>query len=880
VGKVPSGTVTFLFTDIESSSRRWETVPDEMSRALVRHDELVRGAIERHGGHVFATGGDGFAAAFARADDAAAAARDAQRALAGEDGGRGLDLRVRMGMHTGIADERGGDYFGPAVNRAARIMAAGHGGQVLASLATVSTLSDAAGVTDLGMHRLRDLLAPEHLFSIDGDPADHPPLRTLDAHDHNLQVLRSAVFGLDDIVDDVVRELDAHGMLTLTGVGGVGKTRLALESAARMMADHDVTRFVDLGLVADEADVIGAVADSLRLEAADLEAVVSYLGVRRSLLVLDNCEHVLDGVRDVLDVVLRRCPDCAVLATSREPLGVDGEHVRPVRSLPLDRAVELFIARSAAVRPEPAFDDAASRRHIEEICARLDGIPLAIELAAARVTHMSPADIAAHLDERFSLLSGGRRRARQRHQTLQATMDWSYDLLDADERSLLRTLAVFTGGFDAQAAAAVWGHGLLETLDVLGALIDRSLLSIVPVGDTSRYTILETVRLYAQERLVSEGEAEPRRTAHAAHYLDQLRALATDDLVTRTVLYSNYSRTDGTDLENHLAALDWFDEIGQLGRVAEMAWRVTLAHHNSRWVDDRNRYLGRHDVIDRCDQADHALYLAASTLNANAGGRWHDQLRFATLGLGTATGTLRVLLLIQASNAASIVQPDLVADLTDEALRIAGDEAIRLVVRNRQVGDLLVAKGELDRAHDALHEIRAEVHRVVPTDRWRARLDELPFIELILGHHDHILEAPSEARTTWSEGRRQCALAVIEATAGNSITSAGHLVRAADELDAGVRLLEHDFTIAAALCAVHLGQPEHACRLLASVPLRVMTHGSFQLLLHSRRLVRAELDHDTVAAIRAEMTDVDPTAIRREELVRLRAIADVSAASI
>jgi hypothetical protein len=266
-------------------------------------------------------------------------------------------------------------------------------------------LSDARGLTDLGRHRLRDLLAPEHLFLVDGRLSDHPPLRTLDVHDHNLPVLRSAVFGIEETIADVEAKLAVHGMVTLTGMGGVGKTRLALEVAARAMADHEVTRFVDLSRVADGVNVVRIVGESLGVEAPDLDAIVSYLAVRDSLLVIDNCEHVIDAVCDVIDRVLGRCPGCAVLATSREPLGVDGEHVQPVRSLPLDRAVELFVDRAAAVRPDLTLDDESSRGHIEEICTRLDGIPLALELAAARVTHMTPADIAARLDERFVLLS-------------------------------------------------------------------------------------------------------------------------------------------------------------------------------------------------------------------------------------------------------------------------------------------------------------------------------------------------------------------------------------------------------------------------------------------------------------------------------------------
>jgi hypothetical protein len=448
-------------------------------------------------------------------------------------------------------------------------------------------------------------------------------------------------------------------------------------------------------------------------------------------------------------------------------------------------------------------------------------------------------------------------------------MDWSYELLDADEQSLLRTVAVFAGGFDAEAAAAVWDRQLFETLDVLGALVDWSLLLPGPAADTSRFALLETVRLYAQERLMSEGEAQRRRAAHADHYLGRLRSLDAEGLVRNTLLYSNFWPSGISDLENHLAALDWFDDAGQLDRVAEMAWRVALAHGNLTWADEPDRYLGRRDVIDGCDTPDRTSYLAASAVNANVFGRWQDQLDFATLGLDTATGPVRVLLLMMAFNTASIQGPDVVTRLADEALRLADDEDVRRVLRARRIGDELIMTGQLDRAHDALHELRNETM----SSGGRAWVwDDLVFVELILGHDDHVIEAASKPEEIMWPGRLDAALAVIAARAGDQPASAEHLVRAAASLDTGIRLLEHDFTIAAALCSVHLGEPEHACRLLTAVPGLFRTEASYALLIHTRRLVREHLDHDTVAAIRAEMADVDPTAVRRQELLRLRAI--------
>ncbi|HYL53295.1 MAG TPA: adenylate/guanylate cyclase domain-containing protein, partial [Acidimicrobiia bacterium] len=529
----PSGTVTFLFTDIEGSTRLWESDPDAMRSALAVHDEILRAAIERHAGFVFATGGDGFAVAFARAADAVGAAADAQRALQARE----LPA-VRMGVHVGEAAERDGDYFGPAVNRTARLMAIAHGGQVVVSGA-VAPLVDGVELRDLGEHRLRDLSRPErvHQLVVDGLPDEFPDLRSLDTRPTNLPTQLTSFIGRDEdvkVVEELVRE---HRLLTLTGVGGVGKTRLAVQVAAEMLPEFEAGAWLcELAAAEEEDALVDVVATVLgarpRSGMSLLESVVEFLRPKELLLVVDNCEHVIDRASELVDAVLSGCPSVRVLATSREGLGIPGEKLSAVRSLatpardaPLAdiaaaAAVQLFVDRAQLAASGFALDS-TNAGAVLEICRRLDGIPLAIELAAARVTSMSPGDIAALLDERFRLLTGGRRRAVERHHTLRATVDWSYALLSEIERAVFDRLGVFAGSFDAAAAQAVAADAGIEpfdVLDALGELVAKSMLVAEPVEDSTRYSLLETLRQYALEQVTARGEADHYRRRHAAYY--------------------------------------------------------------------------------------------------------------------------------------------------------------------------------------------------------------------------------------------------------------------------------------------------------------------------------------------------------------------------
>ena len=522
MGDTPTGTVTFLFTDIAGSTRLWEERPDEMRAALAEHDGLVRAAIEENGGYVFATGGDGFAAAFSRAHDAIDAASNAQAALADHP-----LIRVRMGIHTGEVQERDGDYFGPAVNRAARIMAVAHGGQVLLSAATRELLPDRS-CRDLGEHRLRDLSAAQRLFQL-GEGL-FPVLRSVDVVPSNLPTVLTDLVGRSDDVVELSRLAHRDRVLTLTGTGGVGKTRLALAVAGAVAAEFfDGVWFVELAPVADAAGIGRAVAAALGVGSmlgVDQAGVVEYLRGRRLLLILDNCEHVLDAAADFAAAVIAAAPELHVIATSREPLGVDGEVVRRVRSLGVPDesadaatvdaadAVRMFVDRATAASGEFVLGP-VNRAAVVEICRKLDGIPLAIELAAARVRAMTPEQIAARLDERFRLLSGARR-AQERHRTLQAAVSWSYDLLSVEEQVVFRRLSVFPSSFDMAAAESVAGDGI-NVLDDLLHLVDRSLVQHDP--DTGRYRLLETLRQFGAERAVDADEANDLRERYVAHYV-------------------------------------------------------------------------------------------------------------------------------------------------------------------------------------------------------------------------------------------------------------------------------------------------------------------------------------------------------------------------
>jgi len=524
--------VTFLLTDIEGSTRLWQQDEAAMRAALERHDRILRAAIERHGGYVFSTGGDGFGVSFARAGEAVAAAVEAQAALAAEPWPEQTPIRVRMGVHTGEAEERDGDYFGPPVNQTARLMAVGHGGQVLCSQVTAALLGSDGMIVDLGEHRLRDLSAPMRVFQVSG--GTFAALRSLDVLPGNLPSPASSFVGREEELAAVAKELGAARLVTVTGVGGVGKTRLALQVAADVLPGFaDGAWVCELAAAANGDEMTQVIATALgvvqRQQMTLAESIVDFLRTRRTLVMLDNCEHLLDAAAGLAEMILAGAPGVRILATSREGLGISGEHVRPLRSLGLPAdvrealssdAVALFVERAREVEPGFALDD-ATVSSVAEICGRLDGIPLAIELAAARVAGMGLAEIAGHLDERFRLLTGGRRARVERHQTLRGAIEWSHSLLTDAERTVFDRLGVFPASFDEAAAVAVCAFEGIERWDVidgLSSLAAKSMVGLERSGDTARYQLLETLRHFARDRAGASGDLEGLRRRHAAHY--------------------------------------------------------------------------------------------------------------------------------------------------------------------------------------------------------------------------------------------------------------------------------------------------------------------------------------------------------------------------
>ncbi|MFI5507429.1 ATP-binding protein [Mycobacterium sp. NPDC051804] len=571
-GVPPSGVVTFLFTDVEGSTRRWEADADSMRAALAVHDEALRSAIEAHGGFLFKHTGDGVVAAFSSPKSAVDAAVAAQRAL---------ELPVRMGLATGEAELRDGDYFGAVLNRAARVMAAGHGGQVLLADSTAVLLSG-VDLIDLGPRRLRDVPMPVGVFQVQAPhlQVEFPPLRALDTTPGNLRPATTSLIGRESELVELAAVVKSHRLVTLTGVGGVGKTRLAMEVAGRLADEFpDGSWVFELAAVADPAAVPDAVAAVLGINQQPgktvSESVAAALEGRLRLLVFDNCEHVLDAVANLIEAVITQSATVRVLATSREGLGIAQEQVWPVPSLDLDEgidceAVDLFVERAQSVSPRFSMATPDEAGAVLDICQRLDGIPLAIELAASRMASMTAGDVRDRLDHCFRLLVSSRRGV-QRHHTLRHTVAWSYDLLDDTETIVLNRCSVFAGGFDFQSARAiVESDGLDEyaILDVLDALVRKSLLVADRSSGRTRYSMLETVRQFAEEQLVARGDATKTRAAHSRYFAGREKdILALWDSPRQQEAYDWFT----TELANLRIAFRWATDQGDVETAAAIA---------------------------------------------------------------------------------------------------------------------------------------------------------------------------------------------------------------------------------------------------------------------------------------------------------------------
>ena len=587
--EVVSEITTFLFTDIEGSSMLWEREHDRMRLALACHDALARKAVEGHRGVVVKMSGDGVHAVFDDPLDAVLAVIALQQTLADPAATHDIALRVRCGLHAGPAERRANDFFGRTVNRAARIANAAHGGQVLLSQAVAALvanrLPEGVLLRDLGAVRLRDLASPERVFQVLHPKLrdSFPALRTLEATPNNLVGQLTSFVGRQREMADVRALLRDHRLLTLSGAGGIGKTRLSQQLAAEVLDDFpDGVWFVELAALADPLLVPQSVAIVLGVKEEPghpvIDALVKYTADKRLLLVLDNCEHLMQASADLATRLLRSSAQIKILASSREPMRIAGEAVFPVPALGVPdptrgvtpsgltqyEAVLLFVDRALAAQPAFQLSE-QNAPAVAEICRQLDGIPLAIELAAARVRSLSVETIAARLNDRFRLLSGGDRTAMPRQQTLRALIDWSHDLLTDSERMLLRRFAVFANGWSIEAAEAICADGAIaqnDVLELLGNLVEKSLVNMD--ADGQRYRFAETVRQYAQERLEAASEWDAIRSRHLAFFL-ALAEEASPEL-TGPKQGAWLARLD-LEGENLLAAHAWCDHADDGGAL-------------------------------------------------------------------------------------------------------------------------------------------------------------------------------------------------------------------------------------------------------------------------------------------------------------------------
>ena len=593
---LPTGTVAFLFSDIEGSTRRWDAYGDAMRDAVRRHDEILRSEIERRRGYVFKTIGDAFCAAFWSVGEALEAAVDAQRQLGRENFADVDELRVRMAISAGDADERSGDYFGTPVNRVARLLSAGHGGQILVSGDAADTLTGnlPGGITlrHLGTIPLRDLKEPERVFQAVAVelPAEFKALRALETPPNNLPLQTTSFVGRQQDVLRIEWLLETESLVTIVGAGGMGKTRLALESAASVLNDRkDGTWFVDLASIFDETLVISVLLSVLGVDqakgVAPLEVLLKHLDERDLLLVLDNCEHLIGEVARVAVALIRRCRFVTILATSREPLNIAGENVYQMSGLSLDSAVQLFNERARAASRDLSGEK--NRPFVEDICRRLDGIALAIELAAARVRTIPIQKLSEHLELR--VLAGGRDR-QPRQQTMHALIDWSYNLLTPQEQDFLRRCAPCMGGFTLESAIAFCGTDDVGMIDLVSSLVDKSLFVADMEEAGPRYRLLEPIRQFAREKLEEIGETQGALERHAQVYA----AIARDG-------YEEWDTNPGHDwlarqeneLANFRAALSWTTgdgndlELGAAiaGNAAPVFMRLTLLSEGTQWCE-------------------------------------------------------------------------------------------------------------------------------------------------------------------------------------------------------------------------------------------------------------------------------------------------------
>jgi predicted ATPase/class 3 adenylate cyclase len=805
--------LTFLFTDAEGSTHLWEQFPDQMRQAMVRHDALIESAVAQWRGVVVRPRGEGDSrfAVFARATDAIAAAGAIQRALSVEPWTVPAPVRVRIALHTGEADLRDGDYYGSAVNRCARLRSVAHGGQTLMSQITYDLARDAlpegVSLRDLGEHSLKDLKRSEHIYQlvIAGLPADFPPLRVPEGFHTNLPAVLTSFIGREREMAEVKQLLTSTRLLTITGAGGAGKTRLALQVAADLLDSFaDGVWLIELAPLSDATLVAQLVANGLGIREEEgrplIQTLEDSLRGRSLLLILDNCEHLVQGVAQLAQTLLSGAPKLRILATSREPLGIAGEMawcIPPLSSPGLHEtaalsnltqydAVKLFIDRALAVRPGFAVTN-QNAPAVAQICARLDGIPLAIELAASRVRVLSAEEIAARLDDRFRLLVSGSRTALPRQQTLRALIDWSYDLLTENERVLLRRLSVFSGGWTLQTAEEVCSGGSIETwevLDLLAHLIDKSLVVAEPQDGRERYRFLEMIRQYAQERLAQSKETDEFAHKHAEHFMKT----AEESYGELWGPNQGYWLTQlETEHDNLRTALDWMtQDVGRADMLLRMAgslWRFWEIHG---YISEGRAWLEHALALN----PDASAYLRANGLRgagmlARQQGDYaqaeamHEQSLALFRDLEDKLGIARELDVLGEIAQCQGNYPQAIELHTESlALRRGIDDKEGIAVSLGQLGSIARDRGQYQYARDLLEQ-SLELNRQRGDKLYTAlSLNNLGLVECLLCDYERAILLFEEAVSLYRELDDRLGISNTLHNLGNVAKDQGHLQRA------------------------------------------------------------------------------------------------------
>src|SRR5579872_2873378 len=813
---LPTGEVAFLFTDIEGSTRRWEAQPDQMKAAVARHEQIVSSAIDAHGGHVFKSLGDAFCVAFQTPRDAIAAASHAQRTLEEEDFSAVGGLRVRMGVHTGTAEERGGDYYGTSVNRAARIMSIGHGGQVLVSGATAHAVSrvlpPGATLIDLGLRRLKDLTQPEHVWQLAtaGLQREFPPLNSLDARANNLPIQLTTLLGRAEELEEVKALVSNHRLLTISGAGGIGKTRLALQAAADLIDSFaDGVWFADLAPVADAelvTSVVAKVVGMTQAEGSSIdEAIPQWLKRKQLLLVLDNCEHVIDAAAAIAAAILGAASQVQIVATSRQMLGIPGEVLYRLPSLAVPEttvgltaqrasdfgAIALFVDRATAsdVRFVLNSDNAPI---IAEICRRLDGIPLAIELAAARVKVLSIPNLAQRLNERFKVLTGGSRTALPRQKTLTALISWSYDLLTPQEQLLFQRLGIFAGGFSLDAATAVCGEGMdeLDVLDLLSSLTDKSLVVAETGGRQECYRLLESTRAYALDKLIAAADHERLARRHCEYFRNHAEEADKRYGVGSTAAWLASLEPE---LDNYRAVLAWaLKDRHDIALGGAVAGALEWLWYNGGLNAEGRYWIGRAQVgLDESAHPEVAarLWRVLSRLS-EANMKYDCAERAVTLyrALGDQRGTAWALshMAFGLSQMGREEEANEAISVAIGAMRECGDQLGVAACLATQAG-IVRYGGDVVAARE-LHAQALTAYKALGNEAGLVRvLSNLAELEFADGHFDQAQRFAGEALQICADGKNATALALINTNRAAYSIAMGNLDAAREAMREGLR---------------------------------------------------------------------------------------------